>query len=296
MLLQLGTPLLTGFSYTDRLQNYQTSTWSLGEKYIQEYNGWFQEQQTQFLLGRDDFSGFLTFMGHLSYQCSRLLGDKKMMSFLQNEHYDIAVLDAFNPCSFILARKLGIQYIAFYPGALNGPLSIDLSSPVSYVPIFNSQLTDHMNTWGRMKNLFCSLLTPVGHPKACVFITHGGQNSLLQAVYHSVPVLSIPLFGDQFDNVVKAEAKGLGLTIKPTHITRELLASTLQTLILDERYKSSALALSRLHRSQPVAPALTFVLWVNHILQAGVAGASQSSSNSHAIQSGQSKTKQKKKS
>lgn len=56
---------------------------------------------------RDDFSSFLKFMENLSYQCDRLLADKELMSFLQGEHYDIAILDAFNPCSFIVARKLG---------------------------------------------------------------------------------------------------------------------------------------------------------------------------------------------
>lgn len=69
-----------------------------------------------------------------------------------------------------------------------------------------------------------------------LFITHGGQNSLLQAVYHAVPVLGIPLFGDQFDNVVRAETKGLGLTINPAHITRELLSNTIQTILQDDMY------------------------------------------------------------
>ncbi len=46
-------------------------------------------------------------MGHLSYQCDKLLGDKEIITFLQREHYDIIILDAFNPCSFILAHKLG---------------------------------------------------------------------------------------------------------------------------------------------------------------------------------------------
>lgn len=55
-------------------------------------------------------------------------------------------------------------------------------------------------------------------------------------MYHAVPVLGIPLFGDQFDNMVRAETKGLGLTINPTHITREVLSSTIQTLIQDIRY------------------------------------------------------------
>ncbi|KAE8291851.1 UDP-glucuronosyltransferase 3A1 [Larimichthys crocea] len=416
MLLQLGNPVITGFSYESRAETYQKSTWSLGEKYIKEYNGWFLEQQTQFLLGRDNFNGFLKFMGHLSYQCDKLLGDKEIITFLQRQRYDITVVDAFNPCSFILARKLGVHYIAFYPGTLNGPLSIVLPSPVSYIPVFSSQLSNHMNIWGRAKNLFYSFLAPMGqeliwssfrevaerhlesgsplggleelhqgaelwafntdfslefpqplmpytvlvggllnkppkppeqdlqlwisnfgeagfivvtlgsmvssvsvdhllvelvagfsripqgvlwrydqnrwpshldippnlrlvdwlplndllgHKKARLFITHGGQNSLLQAVYHALPVLAIPLFGDQFDNVVRAVTKGLGLTIRPTHITRELLSSTIQTLIQDVRFKSSALSLSRIHKSHPVPPALRLTQWVEHILHSG---------------------------
>lgn len=149
-------------------------------------------------------------------------------------------------------------------------------------------------------------LFDLGHTKVRLFITHCGQNSLLQAVYHAVPVLGIPLFGDQFDNLVRAETKGLGLTIKPTHITRELLTSTIQTLLSDIRYvdgrlciiyepvkyrdgwifypvsllifpdhfsfhrfKSSALSLSRIHKSHPVPPALRLVQWVEHILHSG---------------------------
>ena len=46
-------------------------------------------------------------MGHLSYQCDKLLGDKEMISFLQGQNYDILILDAFNPCSFIVAHRLG---------------------------------------------------------------------------------------------------------------------------------------------------------------------------------------------
>lgn len=34
------------------VDSYQKSTWSLGKNYIKEYNDWFLEQQTEFLLGR----------------------------------------------------------------------------------------------------------------------------------------------------------------------------------------------------------------------------------------------------
>lgn len=82
---------------------------------------------------------------------------------------------------------------------------------------------------------YIALFTP-GHDKLRVFMTHGGQSSLMQAVYHAAPVLAIPLFGDQFDNVVRAESKGFGLILKPTELNRERLSSTIQTLIQDVRY------------------------------------------------------------
>lgn len=56
----------------------------------------------------------------------------------------------------------GVPYIAFYPGSLNGPLSITLPSPIASVPVFGSQLSDHMTLWGRAQNLLYSCMAPVG--------------------------------------------------------------------------------------------------------------------------------------
>uniref|UniRef100_A0A8C5LUC6 UDP-glucuronosyltransferase n=1 Tax=Leptobrachium leishanense TaxID=445787 RepID=A0A8C5LUC6_9ANUR len=109
----------------------------------------------------------------------------------------------------------------------------------------------------------------VGHPKIRLLVTHGGMNSLMEAVYHGVPVLGIPLFGDQFDNLVRVKAKHLGLFIPPHEIKAEYLANTIRRLTEDQSYKSSAMKLSIIHKTHPFPPQQKLVRWVDHILQTG---------------------------
>ena len=41
-----------------------------------------------------------------------------------------------------------------------------------------------------------------------LFITHGGFNSLIEAVYHAKPVIMFPIALDQPNNAATAQAKG----------------------------------------------------------------------------------------
>jgi glucuronosyltransferase len=47
-----------------------------------------------------------------------------------------------------------------------------------------------------------------GHPKTKAFITHGGAHGIYEAIHHGIPMVGIPLFGDQPANIAHMKAKG----------------------------------------------------------------------------------------
>ena len=50
----------------------------------------------------------------------------------------------------------------------------------------------HLTHWAPQNDL-------LGHPKMLAFLTHCGRHSMEEAAFHGVPVLMMPLFGDQME-------------------------------------------------------------------------------------------------
>ncbi|XP_035308686.1 UDP-glucuronosyltransferase 2B31-like isoform X2 [Cricetulus griseus] len=107
----------------------------------------------------------------------------------------------------------------------------------------------------------------LGHPKTRVFITHGGTNGLYEAIYHGVPVVGIPLFGDQFDNVVHMKIKGAGVRLDFLTMSSTDLLNAVKTVTTDPSYKENAMRLSRIHHDQPVKPLDRAVFWVEYVMR-----------------------------
>ena len=72
---------------------------------------------------------------------------------------------------------------------------------------------------------------PTAHPNIRLFITHGGQLSLLEAVTRGIPVVGIPVFFDQYLNMARAVSAGYGLKINFNNITTESLTWAIQEAI-----------------------------------------------------------------
>lgn len=82
----------------------------------------------------------------------------------------------------------------------------------------------------------CSLpAAPAGHSHIKAFLSHGGLNSIFETMYHGVPVVGIPLFGDHYDTMTRVQAKGMGIMLEWKTVTEAELHEALVKVINDPR-------------------------------------------------------------
>ena len=74
------------------------------------------------------------------------------------------------------------------------------------------------------------------HPKAKVFMTHGGSHGIYEGICNAVPMVMVPLFGDQGMNVDRMVSRGVAKSISVVHVTTEELLDAINTVITDQGY------------------------------------------------------------
>nr|XP_014343858.1 PREDICTED: UDP-glucuronosyltransferase 1-1 isoform X2 [Latimeria chalumnae] len=107
----------------------------------------------------------------------------------------------------------------------------------------------------------------LAHPKTRVFVTHGGINGIYEAICHGVPLVMLPLFGDQADNSHHMQAHGAGIILNIFQMTSRDLLAALNAVISDVRYKENMLRLSTLHKDRPIEPLHLAVHWVEFVMK-----------------------------
>ncbi|XP_072561523.1 UDP-glucuronosyltransferase 2A1-like [Paramormyrops kingsleyae] len=107
----------------------------------------------------------------------------------------------------------------------------------------------------------------LGHPKTKAFITHGGTNGVYEAIYHGVPMVGIPLFADQPDNMIHMRAKGAAVILDFNSMQSKDLVDAIRTVIRDPSYKENAMRLSRIQHDQPMTPLDQAVFWIEFVIR-----------------------------
>jgi len=78
----------------------------------------------------------------------------------------------------------------------------------------------------------------LGHPKICLFITHGGALSTMEAAYHGVPLIGLPMFVDQDTNMQQISEFGIGLTLEIMDLTQDGFRDAIAKIFRDSRFNT----------------------------------------------------------
>ncbi|KAJ8980272.1 hypothetical protein NQ317_005130 [Molorchus minor] len=111
----------------------------------------------------------------------------------------------------------------------------------------------------------------LAHPNVKVFITHGGLLSTTETVYHGVPILAIPVFGDQPQNARRATNNGYGLSLSyhDPDFSEEKLSNLLNELLTNPQYRENVKKRSKIFHDRPLKPMENAVYWVEYVIRHG---------------------------
>uniref|UniRef100_A0A3Q2G263 UDP-glucuronosyltransferase n=1 Tax=Cyprinodon variegatus TaxID=28743 RepID=A0A3Q2G263_CYPVA len=108
----------------------------------------------------------------------------------------------------------------------------------------------------------------LGHPKVKLFVAHGGTNGLIEAIYHGVPVVGLPLFFDQYDNLLRLEVKGAAKILTLSTVDKDdNFLKAIQEVLNEPSYRLNMQRLSRLHRDPPMKPIETAIFWMEFVMR-----------------------------
>ncbi|XP_036622169.1 UDP-glucuronosyltransferase 1A3-like [Trichosurus vulpecula] len=107
----------------------------------------------------------------------------------------------------------------------------------------------------------------LAHPKTRAFITHAGSHGVYEGMCNGVPMVLMPLFGDQMDNAKRMESRGAGVTLNIFEMTSDDLSKALKRVINDKSYKENIMYLSALHKDRPISPLDLAVFWVEFVMR-----------------------------
>ena len=101
------------------------------------------------------------------------------------------------------------------------------------------------NMWGGSRVPQTSII-----PEVDLVITHGGNNTITEALHFGKPMVVLPLFWDQYDNAQRMHELGYGVRLATYDFSDDELTGAVDGLLDDETTRSNLDALGERIRDQ----------------------------------------------
>ncbi|XP_017029531.1 UDP-glycosyltransferase UGT5 [Drosophila kikkawai] len=106
----------------------------------------------------------------------------------------------------------------------------------------------------------------LAHPNVRVFISHGGLMGTTEAVASGVPIVGVPVYGDQSLNIAALVQRGMAVQLGFKKLDEESLYEAV-TKALDPTFKVRAKEVASTYNSRIQTPLETAIWWVEHVAE-----------------------------
>lgn len=88
-----------------------------------------------------------------------------------------------------------------------------------------------------------------------------------EAIFNGVPIMGIPIYADQYNNLLEAQNRGYGKILQYHDINEETLRRSLNEVISSESYRKKAKEISRRFKDRPMTALDTAIFWIEYVIR-----------------------------
>ncbi|XP_054286486.1 UDP-glucosyltransferase 2-like [Macrosteles quadrilineatus] len=107
----------------------------------------------------------------------------------------------------------------------------------------------------------------IEHEKVVAFIAHGGLSSTIEAVNFGKPMIGIPFFADQRNNIRAIISKEAGIQLDLDGVTEQTIANTIAEILNNPKYTNNMRLLSMRFRDRPMTALDSAVYWTEYVIR-----------------------------
>ncbi|XP_023937655.2 UDP-glycosyltransferase UGT5-like [Bicyclus anynana] len=179
--------------------------------------------------------------------------------------------------TYLDSSKNGVIYMSF--GTNVRPSLLPPEKIKVFTTVFSQLPYDILWKWdkdeipGRPQNVRISKWLPqsdlLRHPKIKLFITQGGLQSTDEALTAGVPLIGVPMLGDQWFNVEKYVIHNIGMKLGIETLTDEILKNAIENVIGNTSYRENVVKLRNIMHDQQQPSLDRAVWWTEYLLRHG---------------------------
>uniref|UniRef100_A0A336MNB0 UDP-glucuronosyltransferase n=1 Tax=Culicoides sonorensis TaxID=179676 RepID=A0A336MNB0_CULSO len=107
----------------------------------------------------------------------------------------------------------------------------------------------------------------LAHPNVRAYVTHGGILSTTEAIFYGIPIVGMPIFTDQRNNIKTFEDLGIAVQVDYDKLSVESLSDAINRVTGDKKFNETVKELSKRYRDRPMTPVKTAQYWVEYVMR-----------------------------